>query len=433
MDEQNKDVAIEKTPEFKYYKTQLWYRMIIIVCVAICVTTVIASSITYALTIKRGVMSLEPIVTGVNNNKENDISTDTIESITNNLNKFNRFINAYYKGDIDKDLLLTETIKGYVKGLGDEYSEYFTKEDLEEFEMQSFGNYYGIGIQMIKNDAGNIEIATVFEDTPAQESGVEVGDIIAYINDESFIGKTPEDAANKIKGEGGTTVKIVFLRGTETIELNIERREIKIYHVSSRIIDGNIGYMFLYTFDNKCSDEIKEAMEELKAQGADRFILDLRFNTGGLVDEAEKIAGLFTNRGSTIYYMVDANNTEKAKVTANNPVDTESPIVVLINKYSASASEILTGALKDQRNAVVVGNTSYGKGVMQNMFKLTDGSALKLTFAEYITPNKNKINKEGIKPDYEVDLTANSKIDGTGEKSIEDTQLDKAVEVIKEM
>ena len=174
-------------------------------------------------------------------------------------------------------------------------------------------------------------------------------------------------------------------------------------------------------------------MESLKQQGADRFILDLRFNTGGIVDEAEKITGLFADKGATVYYLIDGDEKEYQKVTSVSAVDTDSPLVILINKYTASASEILTGALKDNRNAVTVGNKSYGKGVMQNLFNLSDGSALKLTFAEYLTPNKTKINKIGITPDYEVSLTNNSRIDPEGERSIEDTQLDKALEIIKDM
>ena len=435
MDEEKKQVAVEKTPEFKYYKTQLWYRMIIIICAVICITTVAASSVTYAVMYKKILVAGFKLEQSNEEVKEgsNDISESTVDAISNNIKNFNKLINAHYKGDVDTKELTVETIKGYVKGLGDEYSEYLTKEELEEFEMQTMGNYYGIGIQMLQNDDGNIEIATVFKDTPAYEAGIQVGDIIASINDEYFIGKGTEEAANKIKGEDGTTVKIVMIRGSETIEFNVERRDIKIYHVSSRLINGNVGYMFLFTFDSKCSDEIKESMESLKQQGADRFILDLRFNTGGIVDEAEKITGLFADKGATVYYLIDGDEKEYQKVTSVSAVDTDSPLVILINKYTASASEILTGALKDNRNAVTVGNKSYGKGVMQNLFNLSDGSALKLTFAEYLTPNKTKINKIGITPDYEVSLTNNSRIDPEGERSIEDTQLDKALEIIKDM
>ena len=151
-----------------------------------------------------------------------------------------------------------------------------------------------------------------------------------------------------------------------------------------------------------------------------------------MVDEAVQIASIFVDKGTPVYYMVDSGNTETPVFTKTDPIDTESPLVVVVNGYSASASEILTGCLRDRRDATLVGKKTYGKGVMQNLFQLTDGSALKLTFAEYLTPNKTQINKTGLEPDYEVDLEADSVIDPTGEKEVNDTQLNKALEIIKE-
>ena len=436
MNEEEYNKEIEKEVEMQYYRRQLLYKFILVVFAVACITMIVSSTITYTYVRKKfsganiQLNSILPI--RVDQDDNNKITDNTISTITDDLSQFTDLINTYYKGDIDKTKLATETIKGYINGLGDKYSEYFTKEDLEEFEMSALGNYYGIGISMLTNDDGNIEVAQVFDKTPAQEVGIQIGDVIAAINDESYLGKTPEEASKVIKGDENTKVNLTLLRGAETIQVEVERREVKIYHVSSKMIDDKVGYIFLYTFDSNCSDEVRTALEELKEQGAEKFILDLRYNTGGLVDEAVSIASLFVEKGTPVYYMLDSGDKETPMFTREDPIDTESPIVILLNNYSASASEILAGCLKDRRNATLVGLTTYGKGVMQNLFQLLDGSALKLTFAEYLTPNKTHINEVGIAPDYEVELPKDAKIDPDGEESENDTQLEKAIEVINE-
>ena len=431
--------------ELKYFKTQLYYKVILIVVAAVAITAVISTSLAYhkaAMKYSGSGIEIDSIIKALQDKEygsessdgEKSVVDDTlISDITKDLSKFTDLINTYYKGDIDRSKLAEETIKGYINGLGDEYSEYFTKDELEEFQVSALGNYYGIGISMLKNEDGNTEIVQVFEKTPAEESGIQSGDIISKINGEDFLGRTPEEASNLIKGDAGTTIELQLVRDGELIDLEVERREVKLYHVISRIVDGNIGYIFLYTFDSNCSVEFTEAVNNLKEQGATKFIIDLRYNTGGIVDEAVNIASLFVEKGTPVYYMVDSKDNETPVFTTKDPVDTDSPLVILVNKYSASASEILTGALKDRRNATLVGEKTYGKGVMQNLFNLKDGSALKLTFAEYLTPDKTHINKVGIEPDYDVSLSKESRIDPYGEKSVDDVQFDKAIEVLNEM
>ena len=229
----------------------------------------------------------------------------------------------------------------------------------------------------------------------------------------------------KIKGEAGTTVHIKMARGSEYIEFEIVREEIKVYHVESEMKEKNIGYISLITFDTGCADEFKTVLEDLQKKGAKKLILDLRYNTGGLVDEALKIANYFIPKDKTVLVTVDADG---EKITTKTEVDniTDMELIVLVNEYSASASEILLGALKDNNRAKSVGTTTYGKGVIQNVFSLVDGSVLKLTIAEYFTPNENKINKEGIKPDYEIELP-----EVENEEDFVDTQLNKALELLK--
>ena len=203
--------------------------------------------------------------------------------------------------------------------------------------------------------------------------------------------------------------------------MNVKREEIKVYHVEEKMLENNIGYMNLATFDEGCSDEFREKYQTLKNQGARSLILDLRNNTGGLVDEALKIADMMIEKDKTLLITVDSKGNKEIDKAKEDPI-VEGDIIVLTNEYSASASEILVGALKDNGRAKSLGTKTFGKGVIQNVFFLNDGSALKLTVNEYFTPNETKINKVGIAPDYEVELP---------EDSQEDVQLNKAIELLK--
>ncbi len=404
-----------------YEKKQLRYKFIFAIIATICITVVISASFTfYYVTKKYSAAGLK-----VDKSSLTGDSSDTIKAITTSLETFKSVIDKYYIGEIDDEKILNETIKGYVNGLGDKYSEYYTKEEWEEFQESALGNYYGIGIYMSQNEDGNIVIASTIKGSPAEEVGLKSEDIIVSIDDQDFLGKKPEDASKLIKGKEGGTVKLKVARGSEYKEFEVERREVKIYHVESEMLENNIGYISLLTFDEGCSDELKTALLDLKSQGANKIILDLRYNTGGLVDEALKIANLFIDKDETLLYTVDSDDKKTETKAQNDAVDTTSDMVVLVNYYSASASEILTGALKDHGRAKVVGEKTYGKGVIQNVFQLTDGSVLKLTFAEYFTPNENKINQVGIEPDYTVELPS------AGSNDTTDTQLEKAKEILK--
>lgn len=403
-----------------YEKKQLKYKFIFSIIATFCIAVVISASATFYYVTKRYADA------GLKVNKtELTDSSDTIKAISSSLETFKSVIDKYYIGEIDNEKVLNETIKGYVNGLGDKYSEYYTKEEWDEFQESALGNYYGIGIYMSQNEDNNIVIASTIKGGPAEEAGLQVEDIIVSIDDQDFLGKKPEDASKLIKGKEGGKVKLKIARGNEYKEFEVERREVKIYHVESEMLENNVGYISLLTFDEGCADELKTALEDLKSKGANKYILDLRYNTGGLVDEALKIANYFLDKDKTVLYTVDSDDNKVETKTENDPIDTTSDMVVLVNYYSASASEILTGALKDNGRAKIVGEKTYGKGVIQNVFQLTDGSVLKLTFAEYFTPKETKINQVGIEPDYTVELP--SKDSG----NTNDTQLDKAKELLK--
>ena len=344
-----------------------------------------------------------------------------IDIIAENLKSFRTVIDQYYIGEIDEQKMLDETIKGYVNGLDDEYSEYMTKEEWEEFQADALGNYVGIGIYMTIDENGNVVILSPIEGTPAADVGLKEGDVIVNVNDESVLGFSSDEVSSKIKGEEGTKVKITVLRNNEYLDFEVERKAIKVYHVESEMLDNKIGYISLLTFDEGCSEEFKNAYEKLASEGAEKLIIDLRSNTGGLVDEALNIADMILPKGAKMLITTDSEGNKTTDVSENDPIIINKDIVLLVNEYSASASELLVGALKDNGKAIVVGKNTYGKGVIQSVFMLNDGSALKLTVNEYFTPNETKINKVGIKPDYEVDL---------GEDPNVDTQLNKAIEVL---
>lgn len=345
---------------------------------------------------------------------------ENINAIAKNLKNFRKLIDQVYIGEIDEEKMLNETIKGYVNGLDDEYSEYLTTEEWEDFQSQALGNYVGIGIYMAVDKNDNVIVLSPIEGSPAESAGVKEGDTIVSVNDENVLGTSSDTVASMIKGEEGTEVKITVLRDNEYLDFNIRREAIKIYHVEEEMLENHIGYISLLTFDEGCADEFKSAVDKLKGQGAKKLIIDLRNNTGGLVDEALEIADCFVPKNETLLITVDANgNKEYSKAEKDPMIDCE--IIVLSNEYSASASEILIGALRDSGIAKTVGTKTYGKGVIQSVYLLEDNSALKLTVNEYFTPNETKINKVGIEPDYEVELD---------EESEEDLQLNKAIELL---
>ena len=350
--------------------------------------------------------------------------------ISSALTSIRKIIDKKFLGEIDEEKILNETIKGYVKGLDDPYTEYMTKEEMEEFNTDIMGNFTGIGIYLTNDVERNvIVIISPIKDSPAYKAGILPGDIITKVDDVSYTGEQLTEASNKIKGEIGTKVKLEILRNDETIELEITREHIKINHVESKILNNNIGYIEFNSFDDGCSDEFKEKVEQLKSKNITSLIIDIRNNGGELVDEAIKIADYIVEKDATLLITKDKTGAEEITKAEIDPI-IDVPIVVLTNGSSASASEILAGALKDNGKATIVGEKTYGKGVIQELLTLTDGSGLKITTSEYYTPNRNKINEVGITPDVEVKLDEEIEDELTIEES-KDNQLKKAIEILK--
>ena len=421
--EDNKKNITEE--EFKYANKQWKYKTIAWIFVFVVITVILTSSITYWITIGSKYNNLYQATSDIDS-EETVEATETISDISTILNSFAEVIDENYIGDINKEEIIDSTIKGFVSGIGDEYSEYMTAAEWEDYQSSALGNYCGVGIYMTTDDNGNIVVVSTIAGTPAEEAGVQAEDIITAINGTSTAEMTVTDASNAVKGEEGTDVTITIYRNGEYIDYTMTRSDIKVYHVESEMLDDEIGYISLLTFDEGCSEEFETHMDELINQGATKIIFDLRYNTGGLVDEALDIVDLFVDNGATTLIEMDSKGNETVtKSETDKKYDVE--MVVLINEYTASSSEIVTGALVDNGIAETVGTVTYGKGVIQNVYSLSDGSVLKLTTAEYYTPNKNKINNVGITPDYEVELDETISEDGT----VVDTQLERAREVLE--
>ena len=351
-------------------------------------------------------------------------------NIDDELKKYRALIDKYYLGEVNEEDLKEGAIKGYIEGLGDEYTEYISKEDMEEYMQDTMGNFVGIGIYMVNNTETNrIMVLSPIKGSPAEKAGILPGDYIMKINGESYTGEDNSIAASKIKGEEGTTVQLEILRGTETLNFEIKRENIIVNPVEGKILENNIGYIEFTSFDENTAEEFKNKFEELQKSNITSLIIDLRNNGGGLVDQALEIADYIADKGSVLLYEVDKNNNEEVKKSESDPI-INMPVVILVNENTASSSEILAGALKDLGKAKIVGTKTYGKGVIQELLTLKDGSGLKITSQKYLTPNKTEINKIGIEPDVTVELPDTVENVLNVEKE-NDTQLQKAIEMLK--
>lgn len=361
--------------------------------------------------------------------KEN-IKYITSDSISKTFQTFRKFIEKNYFGEIDDKQMLESAIKGYVAGLNDEYSEYITKEEMDEYMQDAIGKYVGIGVYIMNNTETNqIVVLMPMKGSPAEEAGIKSGDVITKVDGVAYTGEELNKASSALKSEEGTKAKIEILRDGKTLNIEVERREVKVNHIEAEVIENKIGYMEISTFDEGCYDEFVQKWEELKAKNVTSLIIDLRNNGGGIVEESTNIADMMVDKGKTLLITASKNKDEHITKAEKEKV-IDMPIVILVNENTASASEILTAAIKENNdNVKIVGTTTFGKGVIQTIFTLTDGSGMKLTTNEYYTPNHNIINKVGIKPDIEVKLQEDQDIYNVEREN--DTQLNKAIEILK--
>lgn len=400
----------------KEEKNQRIYKVVMLVILTVLITAIITTVAVY---------------NALSNTKVKYITTSGDNSkISKTLQYYKSFIQEKYFGEMDEDKMLESAIKGYVEGLGDEYSEYITKEEMEDYMADATGKYVGIGVYISNNTKTNqIVVLAPMEGSPAQKAGIKSGDVISKVDGIEYKGEELSEASSKMKGEEGTKVKIEITRDEQKIELEVERKTIKVNHVEGKVLDNNIGYIQISTFDDGCYEEFKEKYNELSSQNIKSLIIDLRNNGGGIVEESINIADMMVDKDKTLLITAAKGGKEETTKSKTQKV-IDMPIVFLVNEHTASASEILTVAVKENlENVKVIGTKTYGKGVIQSIFTLSDGSGIKLTTNEYYTPNHNTINKVGITPDYEIEFPSGESIYSIDEEK--DPQLQKAIELLK--
>lgn len=333
-----------------------------------------------------------------------------------------RYIDESYVDDINQEKLGQGAAKGVVDAIGDPYSRFMAKKDFEFLNEETHGSFFGVGIELgMKDDF--LTVVTPIEGTPGFRAGIKSGDVIVKIDGKSTEGMSIDKAISLIRGPKGSPVTLTIAREDQKgmKDYKIIRDEIVMPNVSARLLEDKIGYIHLHMFNEKTAEVVKEKIDDLLKQGMNAAIIDLRNNPGGLFEESIDLASMFIEEG-TIVSIIGKDTPPETFSAYGDAYDF--PIVVLINEGSASASEIFAGAIQDYDRGRVVGKKSFGKGVIQTVFDLSDGSGLTLTTAKYYTPKGRSIHKKGIKPDVTVSIPKK-------DKSKKDIQLDKAVEVLK--
>ena len=324
--------------------------------------------------------------------------------------------NDFYK-KVDKEELINGALKGMFEATGDQYSQYYTKSEFEKLMEQTSGTFVGIGVVISPvEDENLITVVAPMEGSPAEKSGIKPGDKILKVNGEDVSSKQMDKALTLIKGKEGTTVNITIKRNNQVLDFDVKREKIINKTIEYIVIDDNIGYIKMYSFDEHTYKDFTKALDKLEAKNIKGLVIDLRDNPGGLLNICEDIADEILDQDQVIVSV--KNNKEKSKeYVSDNKKQLDLPIALLINSGSASASEILTGAIVDNGKGIAVGTTTFGKGLVQTVRQMRDGTGFKLTTAQYYTPSGAYINGKGIKP--------------TIEEQDEAKQLDVAVDWIK--
>ena len=357
---------------------------------------------------------------------------DKYHYVDKKLQAIEAVLKDYYVGDIDEQKLEEGIYKGFVAGVGDAYTNYYTSDEYASFKEKSSGMYAGIGIQMTLQTYDNsIEVTEVFEGSPAEKAGIKPKDRIIKAAGKRVTGDEFEILPTLVKGTPGTTVDITVYRPSEekNYDFTIERASVASPTVYFRMLDNEVGYIQIKQFEEVTYDQFKVALDKLKKEKAKGLVLDLRDNPGGLLNIVEQIADELVPEG--IIVSTKDKQGKGSEYYADSKY-TDIPMVVLINGNSASASEVLAGALKDYSRAELIGTTTFGKGVVQTIIPLSDGSAIKLTTSQYFTPSGVCIQGIGIAPDYEVKLSTEKILKGRELTDTEDDQLQTAIKVVKE-
>jgi len=408
---------------------------------------ILVISLVLAVCLLSGCMALPLTVLGASNTAGTGttavVDGDTVTISKEEYERYQQFdelldlmdaADAYFYQEPDHEAMLQGASAGLLAGLGDVYTFYYTPEEWTQMWEDDEGEYAGVGMLISSNySTGICTISRVFKGSPAEAAGVKRGDILYRVGEDLYV--VPEniqEAVDIMRGTPGTTVDVTFLRDGEEITFTLERAIINVNQVESTMLTDKVGLIAMYEFSGKCDEEFEAALNELMIQGAEGLIIDLRDNPGGWVDAAQNIADLFLDEGE-LCYLVYRGGYEDHTAYLTKDGKVEIPIVMLVNENSASASEILTGALKDRAGATVVGVNTYGKGIVQAVLEVgDDGAGFQMTIAEYYTPNGNAVHQKGIAPDVEIPLEEgdNGGYDFADKEN--DPQLKKALEVMEE-
>ena len=355
-------------------------------------------------------------------------NTDSPSDIQEVEKIYDNLLSKYY-GEIDKQTLSDAAIKGMIEALNDPYSTYIDAENTDDFDEQIYGYYVGIGTEITLNDENQFEVTNIFENTPATDANIELHDIVVKVNNEDVSGKTVSDIGKLIQGEIGTDVTLTLRRGEEEFDVTITRDRIDLISVTSQIFekdDKRIGYIKITNFASNTFNQFQTALNELEENDIESLIIDVRDNLGGQLEVATQIASLFLTKDKVVYQL--NTNGIIQPIYSTGPGSFQKPITVLINGATASASEVLAIALQESADATVIGTTSYGKGTIQESYKLSTGASIKFTVQEWLSPNGNTVNEVGVKPDIEVSETENS---GETDTLETDTVLQTAITIMQ--
>lgn len=408
------------------------YKNFMIVIITALITCILTTIVVYNAAIGPRTIKSDNVISNIANGILLSLQGNKKEvSLEKKISEIKKKLEEIYIGNIDEKKMIDGALEGYVAALDDEYTEYLTEEEITSIMEDVNGSYVGVGLYIAQNaETNEILVVGVIEDSPANKNGILVGDVIKKVDDIEYAGEQLTQASNKMKGEEGTKVKITVKRNDKEIEFDVIREKIKLKCVKSEKLENDIGYIKISSFDGGCASDFEKAYKELETQGTKSLIIDLRNNGGGLVDESLKIAELIVPKGNKMLITKDKDDNEEISISKKEPI-INVPIVILVNEYTASASEILTAAIRENITTKVIGTQTYGKGIIQGIFLFNDQkTGMKITMQEYFTPDHNKLHKIGIKPDIELELPDEWKGHLTVDKNA-DNQLNKAIEILK--
>ena len=392
-----------------------------------------------ALNVVTKITGTKIYITNATAKTDSILDTKTVQKI----NELKAYTDMYYYDDVDDTELKDGLYEGMISGLGDKYSVYYNEEDYKQMHVSTTGQYYGIGAGLRQDpDTMVVSISKIYEGTPSDEAGLLADDVITSVDGTDATSMEVTELVKLIRGEEGTSVHLEVYRPStgENLSFDVERKNVTLPSVSSQMLGDNIGYIHIDSFETETADQFEKAvaeldsegmkaLAELEGEGLTSLVVDLRYNGGGLVTAVVQILDDILPEGTVVY--TEDKNGHRETYTSSGDTYMEYPLAVLINGDSASASEILAGAIKDYEYGTLIGTTTFGKGIVQTIFPLEDGDAVKLTTAKYFTPNGNYIHGVGIDPDIELEYEYLDP-DGTEYDVKYDNQIQKAVEVLTE-